>query len=60
MRAQFLWQILHTFNTVMANKIWDGIIVCAVLIREGGGEFRNVGGEIRNDHYCARTKRVQH
>jgi hypothetical protein len=44
MRAQFLWQILHTFDSVLANKKWDGIIVCAVPIREGeGGEIRNVG-----------------
>jgi hypothetical protein len=45
MRVKFLWQILHTFNNVLANKKWDGIIVCIVLVREGKGrEFRNVGG----------------
>jgi hypothetical protein len=31
-------QILHIFNNVLANKKWDGIIVCVVLIREGEGE----------------------
>ncbi len=37
MRAQFLWQIMHIFNNVLANKKWDSINVCVVLIREGGG-----------------------
>jgi hypothetical protein len=46
---------------VLANKKWDGIIVCVVLVREGeGGEFRNVGGEISNIHYCTRTNRLQY
>ncbi len=58
MRAQFLWQILHTFDNVLANKKLDGIIVS---IRKGeGGEFRNVGEEIRNVHYCAHANRLQY
>jgi hypothetical protein len=61
MRAQFLWQTLRTFNNVLANKKWDGIIICIVLVREGeAGEFRNVGAEIRNLHYCVCTKRLQY
>jgi hypothetical protein len=61
MSVQFLWQILHTFDNVLANKKWDGIIVCIVLVREGRvREFRNIAGEIRNIHYCARTKRLQY
>jgi hypothetical protein len=61
MRAQLMWQILHTFNNVLVNKKWDGIIVCIVLVREGeGGEIMNVGEEIRNVHHCVCTKRLQY
>ena len=61
MRAQFMWQILHTLDNVLANKKWDGIIVCIEPIREReGGEFRNVGGEIRNIHYCMHANRLQY
>jgi hypothetical protein len=34
MRAQFLWQILHTFDNILSNKKWDGIIICIVPVRE--------------------------
>ncbi len=43
MRAQFLWQIVHTFNKELSNKKWNGIIVCNSIIvftvpfREGEG-----------------------
>jgi hypothetical protein len=30
------------------------------LSGRGGGEFRNVGGKIRNVHYFTRTKRRQY
>jgi hypothetical protein len=65
---QFLWQITHTFNNVLATKKWDSINVCVVLVREreggacrrGGGGVRNVGGDIRNVRYCVRTKILQY
>ncbi len=54
-RAQFLQQIVHTFDNILSNKKWDGIIVCGgiivwiVNIIEGGG------GKIKNIHYCTST-----
>jgi hypothetical protein len=61
MRAQFLWQILHTFDNVLVNKKWDGIIVYAMPVRKREGrEIRNVWGEIRNVHYCAHTNRLHY
>ncbi len=55
MRAQFLQQIVHTFDKVLSSEKWngiivcDGIIVCAVHFREGEG------GKRRNVHYCTST-----
>jgi hypothetical protein len=43
MRVQLLRQILHTFDNMLANKEWAGIIVCVVPAREGEGVgIRNV------------------
>jgi hypothetical protein len=50
MRAQFLWQILHTFDRILSNEKWDGIIVYIVPIREREwGERRNAKWDPRTN-----------
>jgi hypothetical protein len=67
MRAQFLRQIVHTFNNVLSNKKWDGIIVCngiivcVVPIREGeGGEEGTsiIAHANRQQHYKIKKPRM--
>ncbi len=48
MRVQVLWQILHTFDNILSNKKWDGIIVCVMPVRE-----RVWGREVRSINACA-------